>query len=53
MRGGLPFAVELPNVEHGKRFGVARSAFHLPPDCLERSAALDREIEQEFLGDNT
>jgi len=48
LRGGLPFAVELPGANAEKRLDVARGAFRLPPDYLERSAALDREIEQGF-----
>ena len=51
LRGGLPFSVVLPERSAINRIGTARGAFRLPPDYLERSAELDRQIEQELLGE--
>ena len=51
LRGGLPFSVTLPERGGGDRFGASRGAFRLPPNYLERSAELDREIERELLGE--
>ena len=57
LRGGLPFPVELPGTAAARpagaarlRFGIARNAFHLPTDYLERSEELDKEIARELYG---